>query len=178
MSCCFASSLWVLYFACTSTIIRSYWFIYAHHNAALYMILLIVCENMVIINLDNDWSSLERLSIIWNSIINNITPFNHNWTNSFEPFLYWTQNVMGKSGPRFNIRMIPHQHRKFHCGDKTILRPYYLHNGIFYIGKTASLYWIRAQVDIPWSLMPWLHESADHQQSWYWICMTKRDLII
>ena len=31
---------------------------------------------------------------------------------------------------------------KSHCGDKTILRPSCLHNGISYTGKMASLYWI------------------------------------
>ena len=35
--------------------------------------------------------------------------------------------------------------RKSHCGDKTILRPSYLHNGISYTGKMTSLYWIGAQ---------------------------------
>ena len=30
---------------------------------------------------------------------------------------------------------------KSHCGDKTILRPLYLHNGISYTGKMTSLYW-------------------------------------
>ena len=29
-------------------------------------------------------------------------------------------------------------------GDKTILCPFYLHNGIFYAGNITSLYWIRA----------------------------------
>ena len=48
------------------------------------------------------------------------------------------------SGPRFNIKMISYQYRKSHCGDETILRPSYLHNGISYIGKMTSLYWIRA----------------------------------
>ena len=48
------------------------------------------------------------------------------------------------SGPRFNIKMTSYQYRKSHCGDKTILRPSYLHNGISYTGKTTSLYWIRA----------------------------------
>ena len=33
-------------------------------------------------------------------------------------------------------------YRKSHCGDKTILRPSYLYNGIFY----TSLYWIGALV--------------------------------
>ena len=50
-----------------------------------------------------------------------------------------------RPGPRFNIKMTTYQYRKSHCGDKTILRPSYLHNGISYTGKTTSLYWIRAQ---------------------------------
>ena len=49
------------------------------------------------------------------------------------------------SGPQFNIKMTSYQYRKSHCGDKTILRPSYLHNGISYTGKMSSLYWIRAQ---------------------------------
>ena len=48
-------------------------------------------------------------------------------------------------GLRFNIKMSSYQYRKPHCGDKTILRPIYLHNGIPYTGKMISLYWIRAQ---------------------------------
>ena len=44
----------------------------------------------------------------------------------------------------FNIKMSSYQYRKSHCGDKTILRPSYLHNGIPYTGKMTSLYWIRA----------------------------------
>ena len=48
-------------------------------------------------------------------------------------------------GPRFNIKMTSYQYRKSHCGDKTILRPSYLHNGISYTGKMSSLYWIGAQ---------------------------------
>ena len=39
--------------------------------------------------------------------------------------------------------MTPYQYRKSYCGDKTILRPSYLHNGIFH-GKKISLYWIGA----------------------------------
>ena len=50
------------------------------------------------------------------------------------------------SGPQFNIKMTSYQYRKSHCGDKTILRPSYLHNGISYTGKMTSLYWIRALV--------------------------------
>ena len=49
-------------------------------------------------------------------------------------------------GPWFNIKMLSYQYRKFHCGDKTVVRSSYLHNGICYTGKTTSLYWIRALV--------------------------------
>ena len=51
-------------------------------------------------------------------------------------------------GLRFNIKMTSYQYRKSHCGDKTILRPSYLHNGISYTGKMASLYWIRALMNM------------------------------
>ena len=35
---------------------------------------------------------------------------------------------------------------KSHCGDEPILRTSYLHNGISYIDKVASLYSIQTQV--------------------------------
>ena len=54
--------------------------------------------------------------------------------------------TMKQTGPWFNKKMSSYQYRKSHCGDKTILRPSYLHNGISYTGKTTSLYWIGAQV--------------------------------
>ena len=47
-------------------------------------------------------------------------------------------------GPWFNIEIPSYQYNKSHCGDKTILRLSYLHNGIFYTGKMAALYWIVA----------------------------------
>ena len=49
------------------------------------------------------------------------------------------------AGPWFNIKMSFYQYRKSHCGDKTIARSFYLHNGIFYTGKMVSLYWISPQ---------------------------------
>ena len=55
----------------------------------------------------------------------------------------WLESSM-TSGPQFNIKKTSYQYRKSHCGDKTILRPSYLHNGISYTGKITSLYWIRA----------------------------------
>ena len=47
-------------------------------------------------------------------------------------------------GPWFNIKTLFYHYRKYHYGDKTILRLSYLHNGISYTGKTASLYWFGA----------------------------------
>ena len=35
---------------------------------------------------------------------------------------------------------VTYQYRKSHCGDKTILRWSYLHNGISYTGKMTPLY--------------------------------------
>ena len=48
------------------------------------------------------------------------------------------------TGGWINIKMSSYQYRKSHCGDKTILLPSYLHNGISYTGTMTSLYWIRA----------------------------------
>ena len=49
-------------------------------------------------------------------------------------------SVKWSPGGWFNIKMPSYQNRKSHCGDKTILRPSYLHNGISYTGKMTSLY--------------------------------------
>ena len=57
----------------------------------------------------------------------------------------WELSYAHAPGPWFNIKMLSYQYRKHHCGDKTILRPSYLRNGISYTAKTTSLYWIGAQ---------------------------------
>ena len=59
-----------------------------------------------------------------------------------------SKGIVRLPGPWFNIKMPFYQCRKSHCGDKTILRPSYLHNGISYTDKMTSLYWIRAQIPI------------------------------
>ena len=59
-----------------------------------------------------------------------------------QAFEIFTHGIQGPWG-WFNIKMPSHQYRNSHCGDKTILRPSYLRNGISYTGKTTSLYWIR-----------------------------------
>ena len=53
---------------------------------------------------------------------------------------------LADAGPWFNIKMLSYRYRKSHCGDKTVVRSSYLHNGISYTGKMSSLYWIGAQM--------------------------------
>ena len=55
-------------------------------------------------------------------------------------------------GPRFNIKMSSYRYRKSHCGDKTVVRSSYLHNGISYTSKMSSLYWIGAQYSYDYEL--------------------------
>ena len=61
---------------------------------------------------------------------------------------YKTLLVDHISGPWFNIKMSSYQYRKSHCGDKTVVRSSYLHNGISYTGKMTSLYWFGPLVSI------------------------------
>ena len=68
-------------------------------------------------------------------------------------------------GPRFNIKMPRYQYRKSHCGDKTVVRSSYLHNGISYTGK-ISLYWIRPQSPLTyWGRVTHIFDS---KQDHYW----------
>ena len=66
-----------------------------------------------------------------------------------------------------------YQYRKSHCGDKTVVRSSYLHNGISYTGKMSSLYWIRAMVVIRSS---YLHNGNCYTGKMallYWISLHK-----
>ena len=56
---------------------------------------------------------------------------------------YW-RRLWKYTGPWFSIKMLSYQYRKSHCGDKTVVRSSYLHNGISYTDKITLLYWIRA----------------------------------
>ena len=49
-------------------------------------------------------------------------------------------------GGWFSINMSSYQYNNSNCGDKMILWKSYLHYVVSHAGKTASLYWIRAQV--------------------------------
>ena len=73
------------------------------------------------------------------------------------------------SRPWFSIKMSSYQYRKSHCGDKTLLRPSYLHNRISYTGKMISLYWIRTLVSAPQGLLCYaaeIHISSYTNQFW------------
>ena len=63
--------------------------------------------------------------------------------NIWYQMLFFLRIKHATSGAWFNIKMSC-QYLKSHYGDKTILRPSYLHNGISYTGKATPLYWIRA----------------------------------
>ena len=67
------------------------------------------------------------------------------WTLSGNNTVFSFYNIT-RTGPWFNIKMTCYQYRKSHCGDKTVVRSPYLHNGISYTGKMTSSYWIRALV--------------------------------
>ena len=75
------------------------------------------------------------------------------------------------SGPWFNIKMSSYQYRKSHCGDKTVVRSSYLHNGISYTGKMTSLYWFSPLVNMfddestLLQVMAWRHQATSHTWS-------------
>ena len=90
---------------------------------------------------------------------NTMAPF------SAEAGVFW-ENKAGicvTPGPQFNIKMLSYQYRKSHCGDKTVVRSSYLHNGISYPGKMSSLYWIGPQNKCPWLLIPYHHQDLSSQ---------------
>ena len=51
-------------------------------------------------------------------------------------------------GSRIQYKMSSCPCRKSHCGDKTVVRSSYLHNGISYTGEMASLYCISPQASM------------------------------
>ena len=61
--------------------------------------------------------------------------------------------------------MSSYQYRKSHCGDKTVERSSYLHNGISYTGKMSSLYWfsplICSEEELKQSEPPHCHEMTE-----------------
>ena len=81
-------------------------------------------------------SNVESISIPWH---------HHEWLFICCLMCLIVLNSL-RPGPWFNIKMSSYQYRKSHCGDKTVVRSSYLHNGISYTGKMTSLYWFSPQV--------------------------------
>ena len=80
---------------------------------------------------------------------------------------------MNTTGPRFNIKMSSCQYRKSHCGDRTVVRSSYLHNGVTYTGKMSSLYWSGAleltdNKSILVRLMTWCRRVSRHYIEQWW----------
>ena len=65
-------------------------------------------------------------------------------TSAATVMIKFVDNICVGPEPGFNIKISSYQYRKSHCGDKTVVRSSYLHNGISCTGKTTSLYWIGA----------------------------------
>ena len=80
----------------------------------------------------------------------------------------WQRDTSSITGPWFNIEMSSYQYRKSHCGDKTVVRSSYLHNGISYTGKMSSLYWIEALVFCEQSNGHWWLQKAQNPQKRWW----------
>ena len=96
----------------------------------------------------------NRLNVYWSTQDWNYTslPYQRPWIfMNFEcakPFMNFALWFLMTAGRWFNMKMSSYQYRKSHCGDKTILRPSYLHNGISYTGKMPFLYWFKALISI------------------------------
>ena len=80
--------------------------------------------------------------------------------------------ICRSSGHWFNIEISSYQYRKPHCGDKTVIRSSYLHNGISYTDIMASLYWIGPPDDNASRWMP-LNLTVDQTafvqvMAWCW----------
>ena len=150
---------------------RKYWWLSArrHNSIANALELCLSCTNPSIWKLPitgSLWgestsypsSNVKRASTSWCHVIIDIKKI-WRWQKNYKiPF----RNPMKipkpfpglDSGGWFNIKMSSYEYRKSHCGDKTVIRSSYLHNGNSFTGKITSLYWIRAQVTSPPGIDP------------------------
>ena len=91
------------------------------------------------------WITKTSLSTLWEMPLNLII-------HSLQTQVYLQYrsalSVLNIPGPWFNIKMLSYQYRNSHWGDKMILWPSYIHNGISYTGKMTSLYWFSSLVAI------------------------------
>ena len=79
-------------------------------------------------------SSSHNLNQYWLTLIGALWLLpGGNTTGNTQSLTCWSSRFT-EPGTRFNIKM-SYQYRKSHCGEKTVVRSSYLHNGISYIGK-------------------------------------------
>ena len=72
----------------------------------------------------------------------------------------------GQNWPR--VKMIPCLHKKTHSGSKMILRLSYLHNGIFYTGKTTfKLIWTNEDIFI--KMLPYQYRDFHYKDKSFMI---------
>ena len=79
-------------------------------------------------------------------------------------------------GPRFNIKMSSYQYRKSHCGEKTVVRSSYLHNGISCTGKMTSYIESALRILAPAMAAGW-HAPLTHWGRVTHICISKLTII-
>ena len=92
----------------------------------------------------------------------------HNDVMTWKRFPHYWYDVRKFTGPWFNIKMSSYQYGKSHCGDKTVVRSSYLHNGISYTGKMSSLYWIEALVT---------SQRASDAKHWFFGCCKPEQIV-
>ena len=75
-------------------------------------------------------------------------------------------------GPQFKMKKQSYQYRKFHCGDKIVIRLSYLYHGICYTCKT-SLYQVEAMLCLLWLSHFFSKHNSHHRPGpWFNIKMS------
>ena len=98
------------------------------------------------LNIETEMSSLWRLFLWlvapeWQLPVQSVTTISSRFQN-----LRFNAMLSKSFTGLIQYKVSSYQYRKFHCGDKTVARSSYLHNGIFCSGKMASLFWLGPQI--------------------------------
>ena len=113
------------------------------------------CQIQVVESQPWDWIGLHLFNDDTRPSGHISRPFNLESANSMFIWQSISWLVMAwrlkEPGSPFNIKMSSYQYGKSHCGNKTVIRSPYLHNGISYTGKTIFV----------------LNRGPGHHQAWY-----------
>ena len=124
---------WVFWYTETDT--KWLTFCRSHFQNTIWITIIVLCFIF-------PYNLLSRTQYVSNGIGNGLAPNRHQAIILTNYVIVYTR--IYASGGRLNIKMSSYQYSKSYCGDKTILRRSYLHNGISYTGKTTTLFWIGA----------------------------------